>query len=323
MFKLNENNPRKLKNLFKGLSFLSKNDIRKVLREMSEEKLYDDILLYFSLKKGTEMDEEADFLKRNSKITFFPYKVIKECGDIKCGKERGMNYVIHDGKKLFFPSSYSPSKCRDIYHNFIQTENILGTHNLEKCPHAYLSEDFQVENGTVLFDVGCAEGLFSLNVIEKVRIVILFESDREWIKPLKATFEPWKDKVIIINKLAGGYDNQEMMKLSSAYDMFCSPIKQEHNPIFVKMDIEGYELEVLKSSEKFIRESSDIKIACCTYHRQNDYIDIPSFFDSINDVAYREIKYNFSDGYMLPYRTDSLHPPYFRKGVLRATIKDL
>ena len=40
--------------------------------------------------------------------------------------------------------------------------------------------------------------------------------------------------------------------------------------MFVKMDIEGAEVSVLKGSLDFLKECSNLKIACCTYHREHD-----------------------------------------------------
>lgn len=47
----------------------------------------------------------------------------------------------------------------------------------------------------MIADIGSAEGNFSLSNIENVKKVYLFESDKEWIEALEATFRPWRDKV--------------------------------------------------------------------------------------------------------------------------------
>jgi 16S rRNA A1518/A1519 N6-dimethyltransferase RsmA/KsgA/DIM1 with predicted DNA glycosylase/AP lyase activity len=65
----------------------------------------------------------------------------------------------------------------------------LGGGYMEKMPHQYQTSYFQVKKNDILLDVGCAEALFSLDVIDKVKKVILFESDSVWFDPLKATFE--------------------------------------------------------------------------------------------------------------------------------------
>ena len=51
--------------------------------------------------------------------------------------------------------------------------------------------------------------------------------------------------------------------------------------VFLKMDIEGWELEALRGAELLIREQSPV-LAICVYHKETDLIEIPKF---INEVA--------------------------------------
>jgi hypothetical protein len=77
------------------------------------------------------------------------------------------------------------------------------------------------------------------------------------------------------------------------------------------MDIEGHETSVVESSKEFLLERQNIRIACCTYHRQNDADTLARIFSD----SHYEIEY--SDGYML-FIYDELRAPYFRKGIIRA-----
>ena len=45
---------------------------------------------------------------------------------------------------------------------------------------------------------------------------------------------------------------------------------------FLKMDIEGSELDALKGAAQLIREHHPV-LAICVYHKENDLIDIPRF----------------------------------------------
>jgi FkbM family methyltransferase len=47
---------------------------------------------------------------------------------------------------------------------------------------------------------------------------------------------------------------------------------------FIKMDIEGAELEALKGAEQTIRRFRP-KLAICLYHRPEDFVTIPRFLD--------------------------------------------
>jgi hypothetical protein len=50
---------------------------------------------------------------------------------------------------------------------------------------------------------------------------------------------------------------------------------------FIKMDIEGAEVEALKSTVETIKKFRP-KLALCLYHRESDFQTIPEFIHSLN-----------------------------------------
>ena len=67
-------------------------------------------------------------------------------------------------------------------------------------PHRYLTDDFSVQHGDHVADIGVAEGNFGLSIIDKVDKLYLFENNPGWCEALETTFAPWKQKVEIINQ---------------------------------------------------------------------------------------------------------------------------
>lgn len=268
------------------------------------------IALYFKInpEKAQEYSEELHYLQSANCCDMFPYNQLKKISDIAVGidKHYHLPFVLHNEKKLFFPEFWNLNEVSAKYRYYIERENLLGGKYTSKAPHQYQVDSFKTETNDIFLDIGCAEGLVALDCVEKVQQLYLFEADPIWEKPLKATFAPYKDKVQIIHKWVGDKDDAISTTLNSSV-----PANNGRN-FFVKMDIEGAEERVIKGNAEFFI-SNPIKIACCTYHK-NEH------FENISKIL-KEWGYSVStsDGYMLCFMDNSFTPPYFRKGVIRAT----
>ncbi|MDR2653636.1 MAG: hypothetical protein LBC68_15265 [Prevotellaceae bacterium] len=274
-----------------------------------QQILLDAIILHYG--NNGKFQEEVDFLKERKELTIFPYKRIKQVGNIVSGYDsiKNLPYVIHKNRKLYFARSWTEEKSLWKYKDFIENENILGGGYMEKAPHQYQSESFHVKNSDILLDVGCAEALFALDVIDKVKKVILFESDPIWFEPLKATFEKEinEGKVVLIEKNVGEHDTSKSIIIASVLQ------NEDFESLFIKMDIEGNEVEVVKSCTNLMKSDKDIRFSCCTYHRTNDADTLKNMFES------NGYKIEYSDGYILFLLDKHIKYPYFRKGIIRAT----
>ena len=262
------------------------------------------IIKYLSSIPKNEISEEQaqvlHFLKRNP-INVFPYNFIKKYKakdiEIKRDKSNNLLYTLVQGKRLYFRRDWKEKLIKSCYP-------VLQIEQDEDSPHRYLTEDFNVGKGDIVLDIGAAEGNFSLSIVEKVEKLFLFESDSQWLKALEATFSPWKSKIEIINKFVSNEDKEKQFSLNTFF-------KSNKKVDFIKMDVEGAELDVLKGSVDILRETNSLKLAVCTYHRQNDANEIKDFLEKENFIT------EFSKGYMIFYY-DKLKAPYLRKAVLRA-----
>ena len=158
-------------------------------------------------------------------------------------------------------------------------------------------------------DIGCAEALFSLDKVESAKKIYLIESNPMWTESLLATFEPWKNKVVFVQKYITNTISDYTTTLQDILN------NESDDNLFIKMDIEGNELDVLKSSLDFLSKKKNVKIAACTYHRANDFDDI-SYLLKTNGYSLE-----VSDGYMVFVHDRKLSFPFFRHGLIRAVKK--
>jgi hypothetical protein len=206
-----------------------------------------------------------------------------------------------DGKRLYFKKRWSVKR---IQHSF----NELTREQDKESPHRYLSDDFKIDEGEVLVDIGVAEGNFALGAIEKASRVIMFETDKEWIEALNATFEPWKDKVLIVNKFVSDVTDKKNTTLDDYFG-------KEEKITFLKIDVDGAEARLLNGCKRVLSEQKPLKIAVCTYHKQGDEKE----FDAL--LRKNDFKTSHSNGFMLFYYDKMMKAPYLRRGVIRA-VKD-
>lgn len=248
-----------------------------------------------------EIEKALDYLRKR-KVVMFPYyfqdQYIEDAVEVHDDQEYGLRYVLLDGKKLYFKKRWSKKRIRLSFNELMKEQD-------SQSPHCYENESFKVENGDVFVDIGAAEGNFALSVVEKVSRIILFESNKEWLEPLKATFAPWKEKVTIVNKFAGDVNNAKSTTLD---DYFVAGEKLS----FLKIDVEGAESRLLNGCKRILQEQKPLKVAICTYHKAEDE-------QELNEIlTHHGFETSHSDGFMLLYTDRKIKAPYFRRGLIRA-----
>jgi len=248
-----------------------------------------------------EIASVLNYLSRKP-IAIFPYdfqdEYIADKIEVFNDQVKGLRYVLLDGKRLYFKKRWGKKKIQYLY-------NLLSKEQDIRSPHRYLTERFGFNYGEVLVDVGAAEGNFALSIVEKASRIILFEADKEWIEPLNATFEPWKEKVEIINKFVSNITASQNTKLDDY-------ISIDGAGTFLKIDVEGAESKLLNGCKRILSEQKPLKVAICTYHKQNDEKEFSSL------LTQNGFKISHSDGYMLFYYDKKMKAPYLRRGLIRA-----
>lgn len=169
--------------------------------------------------------------------------------------EIGMYYGIYEGKKMYLSKKLNTYQKARMYLNSVIMEQD------SRCPHCYWNdkEIFQVSG--VGIDVGAAEGIFALKIIDQIEHIYLIEADEDWAEALSYTFHSYKDKVSIVRKYVGNEDMGDHAKLDT--------VLSETKIDFMKMDIEGMELEALKGAVGTILDNK-MELAVCVYHHKDD-----------------------------------------------------
>ena len=287
--------------LFLG-AFLQKLRIRKSRKRIA--KLYTEISDFYENEKNqrtypNEYYLAAQWIKKNG-YHVLPYDFIFEYDlraikVFKC-KKSGLKYVIHNGRRMYFPKLFNSETCRSYYHSLLIEQDV-------RSPHRYYYDCFDGTKPWTVMDVGAAEGIFTLSVIDKTEKAYLFECNEQWLNALKMTFHPYSEKVEIINKYVSDTDSDSSIRL----DSFIKTNKPLNN-VYLKMDIEGAELRALTSADSLLKESKIQFLSVCTYH-------LEKIGQEIND--YLE-KNHYNCSYTPGVMAFGKKPPYFRRGVLYA-----
>ncbi len=259
---------------------------------------------YTGHQKDEELQTALNYLAQN-KINVLPYSEIQKTNfafKVIFDAQHARYYVQYLKHKIYFRKKDDPNWIESYFQGLLKEQHPLSA-------HCYCDENFYLNDGDTLLDIGVAEGIFTLLHIDIIKKGIMIECDEEWIEALKLTFEPHKNKIEIITKYVSDKDDA----LNISIDNFLNTQKVD----FLKVDVDGSELNLLKGAAKSINNKQINKIAITTYHKQEDAEDFKTLFNS------KGYKTSFSKNYMLFIYDKTLAFPYFRKGILRCIANNV
>jgi FkbM family methyltransferase len=183
--------------------------------------------------------------------------------------------------KLYWPKSFSIDRMNQIVAETFDKDDW----------HYYQKEHTEIEDNEILLDIGTAEGLFPLTVIDKCKHIYLVEPSKTFYNCLKKTYANYQDKSTLINSAVGNSNgiisfnedsldgmiterknqNSQEIEINKIDNLF----KNNEKITYLKADIEGFEQEMLKGAEQTIKNNKP-KIAITTYHTHNDPNEIIS-----------------------------------------------
>ncbi len=246
-----------------------------------------------------KVQEIIDYIDRHGEVCLLNYDFMDEYKNLPVelylDEDCQMIYVPYKGRRMYFPASWDGEKIVEYYRSVVSEQDA-------RSPHSYLHEGYQVQAGDVVVDVGAAEGIFALDVIDVAGKVYLIEADVEWIEALQQTFKNDGNKVQIIYGFADCVAEGDRVTLDSLF-------AEEIN--YIKMDIEGYEKPALLGAERVLRESSKLVCAICAYHCREDEEWIR------NCLEQRGFATDVSEGYMCPdWTVEAYLEAELRRGVV-------
>ena len=263
------------------------------------------IINYFASLPENEVNKEQKEVIQyieNNEVRILPYKFHTNYSpdqvEVIYDPEKGMRYVLQDGKRLYFIKRWTEKKIQRSYCDLMREQD-------RESPHRYLTDSFTIGENDVLADIGAAEGNFSLAVIENVKKVFIFEYDQEWIDALRVTFAPWAEKVEIVNKFVSDRNDSKNIRFDTFFE-------NNKDVTFFKIDVDGAESVFLDSCDRVFNSHRPFKIALCTYHKHDDEKD---FTRLLKDYGFTVSP---SKGYMINYYDKKLKAPYLRRGLIRA-----
>ena len=186
-------------------------------------------------------------------------------------------------KQLYWPKKFSIS---GIYQVTSETFD-------KNDWHYYQNEKTKIDKGDILLDIGTAEGLFPLVVIDSCSHIYMIEPSQYFFKSLAKTFQEHKEKTTLFNFAVGAKNDKVFFNEDSLDGQISNngisntsidvktidTLIGENVITYLKADIEGFEYDMLQGAKETIILNKP-KIAITTYHKQNNPTEIISLIKS-------------------------------------------
>ena len=246
-----------------------------------------------------QVQEIINYIDKSHKLRVFNYDFFDEYMELPVelyyDGSCQMCYVPYKGRNMYFPRRWNEEEIVRYFRSLIAEQD-------EHSPHCYRHSGYDVEKGDVVVDVGAAEGIFTLDIIDTAQKVYLIEADEEWIEALQQTFRNDSEKVRIIYGFADSVTEGDRLALDT---LFAEEIH------YIKMDVEGSEKAALQGADRLFRECERLKCAICSYHCREDEEWIRNF------LQMRNFDTDVSDGFMCPdWTVEAYLEAELRRGIV-------
>jgi hypothetical protein len=265
--------------------------------------LYGRILDYFHAHpaEAASYAQELAVVKEIGPV-MLPYEFAKRSHDpqMETGidKKNGLPFVLHKGRPLYFPREKDTAAVRNAYAGLVAEQH-------PQSPHLYLSPRLEAMPFDCAIDCGAAEGIFALDVAERVPQIVLCECDEKWVEALHATFAPYRHKTTIVQKFVSDTNEGRCVTLQKLIQ------DTGARRAVVKVDVEGAEAKVVRGAAEEAAQVAAFLV--CVYHKALDAQELEPLLRSMGF----ETELTPGSMLLLDEQIEKMEPPFFRKGVLR------
>ena len=260
-----------------------------------EEDIRKALIEKYGASQDREIQQVVDYFKHKRLNVYGSYESERE-RYLVCRDCENHPYIMFEGKRMYFPDTFLFGEAEGNQYVY----DILYEQK-ERSPHLYTRSEQDISNGSIIVDAGTCEGNFALRYVEKAKKIYLIEPNPLWMQVLLRTFRPYREKVVFCSKFVGKADSADTISIDSLVSGKVD---------FIKMDVEGAELDALAGAKRTL-EDSNAKCAICSYHRWNHEREIKGVLEG---YGYRT---STSQGYMFfPYDEDIMDTLDLRRGVV-------
>lgn len=234
--------------------------------------------------------------------------LVKLKGDYYCGASRGSLTEKRSNKNKFLEvfELFDDEQSLDILYARLRYY-LLGFNNwsLSKTLPQYFPEEVveRISEGATFIDCGAFTGdtveEFRRQVKDNFKKIYAFEMDSVNFEELKNSHATKDDRIMLINK--GVSDKKTQVNYSRSgcpsyvagapnsfnYCAEVIPVDEmikegeiKEKVSFVKMDIEGAEMDALRGMKEMIVRDKPV-LAICVYHKSNDILEIPFYIHNL------------------------------------------
>jgi FkbM family methyltransferase len=159
---------------------------------------------------------------------------------------------------------------------------------------------FKIEKGDIVVDVGAHVGMFTVKALKEVReegLVIAIEPEERNFELLKRNTRDYKnvklvkkavgDKtgraILYISELSGEHSIKKPSRATKSIDVEVDTLDNILSSLgvskvdFLKIDVEGAELEVLRGARGYLSEGKIRKVAVAAYHYREEHKKVADF----------------------------------------------